>query len=651
MDIQKIINEAILNEKNILVFPNQVIAENFLDNTLQEMAKNGKVAALPTEKFIAWDSFKAQKFFPDIRDKSPVSAVERQLFSVHLLAENRKQPFLKHIIQPQYSEFSDGFATWLAGILPELTLLSPKDLYGDSACEDFREIKGQYENFLEQYGLFEVSSRGGITQRCGKQFLLIACDLMNDWNEFRAKFDDEVEIIFSVEKALQQWKSPAVLEFRNSRDEISFAVEEIRKAAETTDFSRLAITVNDEALLPYLTRELDFYHIPYSEQRGRPLGKSGAGQIFSLINDILNRRFSPESMKALFLNEEIPWSEEKKEEILLKIENSVKYKNYFEQSFFKEFLLKFRNAKSFLHLRNAYFLFRDEFFHKALLDFSFFSRDESGESVKSAEINEEKQDFFIRANNILSRCVNELADLEVRCRRVDLVPENYLAFFVEYLNTKIYRPPRKTSGVHILDYKAAMLSPFEKHFVLNCAQTAISCELRPFAFLGDRVRKRLEQDFPSGDMTKHFICAYDFPNGNCPQSVIFTYGEKTFNKDDCVHPFFSPQKDDKGEKHRKIEEKNPFLAQDDKTFTEESPKIRGKYSQDMQNFCKIKGGNLHGKFKTSASELNTYATCPHKWLFERIYKIDDYSTEMADLIEPKDDGSFKHLIIERPPPR
>lgn len=646
MDVQKIINEASGKNENIFVFPNQVIAESFLDNTLQELAKNGKAAALPTEKFIAWDSFKAQKFFPNIQDKSPVSAIERQLFSVDLLGENRKQPFLKSIIQPQYSEFSDGFAAWLSGILPELTLLSPNDLYGDSACADFFEIKRRYESFLQKHGLFEVSSREAIAQRCGKRFLLIACDLMNDWNEFRPKFDDEVEVLFSLENSLRQWSAPTVLQFRNSRDEISFAVEEIRKAGESTDFSHLAITVNDETLLPYITREFDFFDIPYSEQRGRPLGKSGAGQIFSLINDIINRRFSLESMKALFLNEEIPWSEEKKQEILIKIENSVKYKNYFEQSFFKGFLQKFRNAGSFLQLRNAYFLFRDEFFHEALLNFSRFSRDDNSEKEEYEEITEEKRDFFFQANNILSRCVNELADLEVRCHRINLMPENHLDFFVEYLNTKIYRPPRKTSGVHILDYKAAMLSPFEKHFVINCTQTAISCELRPFAFLSDKVRRRLGSSFPPSDMTKHFICAYDLPNRARPQSVIFTYGEKTFAKDDCVHPFFSPKKGPEVKNYANSAEDNLILTDEEKIFYEKGSKQDPKYFAMIQDACKIKSGNFQGKFRTSASHLNAYVRCPHKWLFERIFKIDDYSTEMADLIEAIDDGSFKHLIIE-----
>ena len=65
-----------------------------------------------------------------------------------------------------------------------------------------------------------------------------------------------------------------------------------------------------ETYRPYLERELTKYCVPFVIRAGYPLIKNTAGQVFAEIQKCYDSDFSYDSVRALILDEYIPWKEE-----------------------------------------------------------------------------------------------------------------------------------------------------------------------------------------------------------------------------------------------------------------------------------------------------------------------------------------------------
>jgi hypothetical protein len=70
-------------------------------------------------------------------------------------------------------------------------------------------------------------------------------------------------------------------------------------------------------------QEFALRSVPVTRRAGKKLGETGAGKLFSLIIECAGSRFSFNSLKALILNDHIPWREREKNKALVNF--GIKY--------------------------------------------------------------------------------------------------------------------------------------------------------------------------------------------------------------------------------------------------------------------------------------------------------------------------------------
>ena len=159
----------------------------------------------------------------------------------------------------------------------------------------------------------------------------------------------------------------------------------------------------------YLERELDLLEIPYVKKIARPLTKTAAGNFFTEISACLKEDFSFNSIKALLLNQELPWKSElnlneliefgQKNHCICNFEYNGRKIDVWKESFkdwpdlltqnfydsLKKRISAFEKAKTFREIQEAYFAFTTTFF-----DMEKCSK---------------------RTDDILGRCISELGSL------------------------------------------------------------------------------------------------------------------------------------------------------------------------------------------------------------------------------------------------
>ncbi|MCL1931410.1 MAG: PD-(D/E)XK nuclease family protein, partial [Treponema sp.] len=120
--IENILLENIDKPASLFVFPTNVAASRWADRLLR--LRGGGTVAM--EKFIAWDTFKQESIRSKVSDRKSIPSVLRKMFISALIRENAelcaqgKPPVFTSLIQVQWAQQADSFASWLTDILPQL---------------------------------------------------------------------------------------------------------------------------------------------------------------------------------------------------------------------------------------------------------------------------------------------------------------------------------------------------------------------------------------------------------------------------------------------------------------------------------------------------------------------------------------------------
>ena len=155
--VEQVLKENIKNQNVIFVFPTEIAAAMWADRAI--FVTDCKAVAL--ERFLAWDKFKGQAVRSENQDKTSVPSVMRQIFVARLIEENAENPFFKSLIAREYSKTAEGFAGWIASILPKLAMWkdyfeknSLKNGEKDDEDEDLLVLYEKYSEFLNKYNFF-----------------------------------------------------------------------------------------------------------------------------------------------------------------------------------------------------------------------------------------------------------------------------------------------------------------------------------------------------------------------------------------------------------------------------------------------------------------------------------------------------------------
>jgi hypothetical protein len=679
----KTLREHIGNQKIRFVFPSQTAAALWAMKT----CTLGIARSVAANRFLAWDRFKEEAVQERDAARRPATSVMRKIFAGALVRKNAEEVFLKALIPPEYARGGGVFVPFIAGILPSLysweRLIIKNGGLIDPEDDDYAFIKKEYTAFLERYSLFEPSWEQQQIRSGDTRYVIFFPELIEDFAEYSPLLENPQFICAGMESYLslkEGLKEQPLVFFQSAREEIRSAVMELQRLHEEEGipYEDMAVSVPElEEMEPCLFREFSLRHIPVTRRAGKKLGETGAGRLFSLVNECAASLFSFNSLKALVLNDHIPWKEREKNKALVNF--GIKYNcvsgyvqdgkhiDIWEEAFnqaygsenkdllryyreLKKRVLALTAEKSFAGIRKSYFVFRSSFLDMEII---------SGED-----------------NAVLSRCIEELislVELEEKFNDPAISPASPFGFFLSCLDETDYVRANQTPGVNIFKWRVAAASPFSCHFVLNASQNAATVLYQPLKFLRQDKRKALALE--DSDATGSFFLLCDTGEDECFKSrTRISASAQTFSGWAIPHSFFAQTEpfntplspaaylDPYREEYRFWKEgaelrqiyllqkrsfdfwKNNVVHKKDNFSFFDSPVPSDSAVYDcLENAIPKKDGFLE---VTPTLDLNLYYHCPISWLYSRVFGIKKYSLEAA-LLDDMSLGFLYHVILEK----
>ena len=663
--IEKTLKERVKERDAVFVFPTQIAASLWADRIIEI----SDCTAVAMDRFIAWDKFKGEAVRGENQDRVSIPATMRSIFAAQLIEENAKSSFLKNLVVPEYAKSAAGFASWLGSIFPGLRLW--KDNVKQIEDDEDRDLEILYEKytaFLDKYNLFDPAWERPPFKNNGKKYFLFFPEILSDWEEYKSILSAAKGFI-NIISLPEEDADGEVLFFSNSRIEIKNVASEIRKLHDEKklEWSKIAVSVpNLDRDGAYIDREFDLMEIPHAVKYSKPLGSTGAGNLFALIKECLSTNFSYESVKNLLLEDNLPWIEkELAEELVAFGQNnhcicSFEYKGKFidvwkesmkvqqmDEMLKKFYLLfnssleKFKNAETFAQLREAYFNFRN----------IFLNMDECSD----------------KTNSILSRCISELGEIiDIENSFEECRVPSPLNFFVDYLSEKNYLGQITENGVQVLPYKTAAAAPFDCHLIVDASQSSLNITYKELSFLNDEKRFRIlkrEESNVSEKYIKLYLMNSIKENAHftCSKRTLDDYAQATSYL--CEVPAVSKEE----EKERYFNEEkyfpgNPYNSEKKWLMgdTEEFPAVISRTEKtSFENWMKIQKAEGHVQEKAAAviaglneekpviscSQMKSFYKCPRNWLLSSRLNIEEQD-EAAELINQYTSGNLYHKIIE-----
>jgi RecB family exonuclease len=715
-----VLREHIANQDARFVFPSQTAAGLWARKT----CTLGIARSVAANRFLAWDRFKEEVFGERDAERAPASSALRKLFADALVRKNAKAvleagdaspgggpgtaegfPF-KALIPADYARGGGTFAPFIARFLPSLArweklagkASGAKGIAPDAEDLDYGLVRKEYAAFLDTYGYFEPSWEEVKLRETGACYVLFFPELIEDFDEYDGLLDTPQFIRIRAETSAPP-REEKLVSYKSAREEIRSAVVEMERLHKEEGFpyEDMAVSVPGlEEVEPYLLKELSLRHIPAARRAGKPLGGTGAGRLFSLINECAASRFSFNSLKALILDAHIPWKDRKKNKGLVRF--GIEFNcvsayaqdgaavDIWEEAFreaggesgwrgtarelgpyyreLKKRVLALAGSSGFAGIRKSYFAFRGAF-----LDMNAVSGDDDA---------------------VLSRCVEELGsliELEEKLNNPELVPASPYAFFLSCLNETEYVKAGRKPGVNIFRWRVAAASPFCCHFVLNASQSAASVLYQPMKFLRQDKRKRL--GFEDRDATGAFFVLCGTGEDDCFKSrTRISASAQTFSGWAIPHCFFAQNMTEDAPEYPPDGHPTDIYPMD--PYAEErrfwraaetsGGELRALYPLQKESFnlwkdALVRKENSFSFFDfpvpadkypsepvrelletavlgadgfltvTPTNDLNVYYKCPLFWLYERILKIREFLLEAA-LLDETSLGRLYHKILE-----
>ncbi|MCL2721157.1 MAG: PD-(D/E)XK nuclease family protein [Treponema sp.] len=701
--VENTLLENIDNPDSLFIFPTDIAASRWADHLLR--LKNGGSIAM--DKFTAWDDFKGNSIKSKVKNKTSIPSALRKIFIERLINDNSEavkqgnQPIFTSIIRVEWALQAAQFASWLSGVLPQLgtwfnkmtgfsidEILSEKieniccNFEGDD--KDMYILSRSYAKFLETYNLFEHAWETPPFNNDGKECFLFFPESLSDYSDYKDLLSKSEHVniinINDIEKNETQ-KNSETFFYTNSRSEIKEAALFIRSLNEKHGISWDSIVVclsDAENYEPYVIREFKNRNIPFVKRTSKLLSDYPAGNFFRSLLDCATSDFSFSSVAALILNKNLPWkntdldtidelinfgiknnclyswyektqTDEKKQLINVwedAFDNPIEYFDKELRSFYnnlKKHILSFRSSITFHELQKQYFMFREHFF--------------------DMELCSEETDL------ILSRCICELMELvELEKNFPDIKVIDPFLFFTEQLGEKPYLAQTKSSGVSILPYKAAAAAPFDCHIILGAGQENLSVINSRLEFLSKKKREKLglaDEDASASFINMHkynsvktsafFCCEKSFSGFAIPHSKInapvepkdrYTEENDFYLMENLYFNSLLSSSSLNGKEINRLHEnqKNGFLNwQKRRLNTGKTPNYKWNTTKEIQNIINTSYAKT-GKYSVSATSLQKYFQCSLKWLFERVFTLENTQIETT-LMAKNISGLIYHAVL------
>ena len=704
--IAEILIENLKNPDTVFVFSTDTVMNSWVEYLVTHSADSG-FDALPLDRFTAWDTFKGKYLRAQQKGSGTVPAILRKLFVQDLISKNAAAPQAERfqvIINPQddFAGTATSFADWICKNLPSLHFWKKRmtenaATYGQPDAEDldYEKLYQAYNAFLKANNLFEPAwlDNLDLSDR-STTFIILYPELLEDFQDFTDIFKtcDNITICTMPENI----PIPAAYLYPDSRSELRQTMLRIIDLVQNgkADWSEIALSVPSmDIYRPYLEREFTLYGIPFVIKSGVSLTANSAGKIFREIANCHTTDFTFDSVRALLLDECVPWKEEHKQarEGLVRVGNEMRCicspeeKDIWLSSFAKKLIsLKAQNSpeaviKEYENLK--------DFYLKVKFHVEEFYRNKNFAGIENAWLSfkryflESDEKFSPEANAILGRCITELKEIiaiEKQYQACQLQVNNPFDFFISEIDGKKYSPQQKDkTGVSIFAYKLSGPAYFKYQFVIDASQKNLEVPYKRLTFLNATKRARLHliDDDKQVRASEAFIKLY----ARDSSFVTFSAAENTFNGFAIPHsklevlsdsPDLSPSDYIKNEHNYDLAPED-FKAPDRllpsqkeafylwcKTQSESGDseyKINEIIKQNIKRILIEKRNNaedINGqivkdeKLKiTARSDMEKFFPCPRQWLLKSVLKLKDDSLD-TNLMQNTDMGNLNHKILE-----
>jgi hypothetical protein len=679
----QILRERVADRNVRFVFPSQIASDLWARKT----CTLGIARSVAKNRFLAWDDFKKEAIQEKETKRKPATAVTRDLFADALAKRNSEASFLKSLIPPEYSGNGRVFAPFIARLLPSLkywetlTEKFPNRLR-DAEDDDYKTVKKEYEAFLERFDLFEPSWEELKTHEGETRYVIFFPELIEDFAEYDALLLPP-RFTRVLAGKLDRAKSGAqsLLYYKSAKAEIRDAVMELRRLHEEegVPYEDMAVSVPElEEMEAELLKEFFLRQVPVTRRAGKKLGETGAGRLFVLVSECAASGFSFESLKALILNDHIPWKEREKNKALIGfgikyncvlsyVQNGItvdiweeafkkaygdggrELRDYYRQ--LKKSVSHLAGSATFSDIRKFYFAFRG-----SLLDMEKITAEDDA---------------------VLSRCIAELGsliELEEKFDDPALVPSSPFGFFLSYLSGKEYVRAGQKSGVNIFRWRVAAAAPFACHFALNASQSAASVLYQPLKFLRQDKRKALGLGDADASGAFFLLCDTGEDKGFKTHTRI-SASEQTFSGWAIPHSFFAQGKTveppessgDPYAEERRFWKEGTALGKIYPLQKSSYERWKDTLVQKENNFSffvspvsakRDSAGAVRELLEsamlgddgclavTPTRDLNVYYSCSLFWLYDRVFGTEEFSLEAA-LLDDTSLGILYHKILEK----
>ena len=682
----------------IFVFSTDVVMNSWVDWCVCHEEESG-VSAVPLERFISWDKFKGAYASVEQADKNVIPSLLRKIFVSNLIRRNASEKFFKKIINPDFADSADSFTDWIAKILPSLKLWH--DLMERSGAEgagtpapdeedsDFEVLYNEYNRFLQANNFFEPAWSVPDFSATQKKVLIIYPETLEDFADYIEVFD-KCPAITLVTMPQEEPSHPACIKYSDSRKELRMTLLAIRKlvADGKAKWTDITLNVPDlETYRPYLERELKNYCIPFVIRAGFPLTSNCAGIIFNEILDCYNSDFSYDSVRALLLDNYIPWKkefDEVKESLIREGQRMRCICSYNEKGgqkidVWKEALSKIN------HDEREY-----TFYSQLKKDITAICQSNTFAAIHIAWMAFktrylESSEFSETADKIISRCITELNNLigieKDYCQPLGLAVDSPYSFFLNELSKKTYTPQNSATGISVFPYKLSAAAAYKFQFVIDASQNNLELPFKRLSFLnaGKRSLLKLTEEDKRFNASKAFIRLYA-KSGDATMPM-FSCAEDTFAGFAIAHTYLDTHEAKDYAAILAGLEKEDFIQSEKRWFLDKVESLslsKGQQEQFLRwyNFNKsryeeaapyktppslqkkieyhlIENRNRHitpanaddKKITLSQSDMKKFFPCPRQWIFSTVLKLEPDSLSTS-LIGTYDMGNLHHKILE-----
>ena len=621
-----------VDQDMILVFPTEESARAFSVSYVLDRGK-GMLAS----SAIAFDTF-ASGFYSN-EGTEEASDADKLLFSSY--AASRCGGSLRYFASSEHPELRSRLQGSIMRMLDSLPEAHGLSLRSEDAIHDISLISSLYRRFLSSSGLHDRAFSVPEVHGTERKYAIV----------MPSAFPKERKLIEAVSGLpgiivmddLPQITSTLSI-YRTEKEELRALFISIRKLLDGgVPFSDIIITASDpDRLSPYLASESFLHDIPLRFVSGSSPLESSSGKFFSMLEDIYESSYSLDSLKALFLDPSMPFSQpdtlrhfiyravedaitsapDPRSDRYMRIPEEHGGRIYSGLRHLLDTLMTEKHAERIVPLLHAIssLLFIPEEF----------------------SLNDDDADIYSFAMNELSVFLSRASAAASSGFASD---SPLFPVFIEYLGRRRYVPRHKKEGIRVYPFGQDAAIPARYRFMVAMNEDECGRMVRDASFLSDyELRERRNEKV----ITENIIRAYQMMSAELSMSA----SSETYKG--AVLPLMLPER-----KAGEVSpDADPWQAECRRSCSSIYPLQRSSYEKAMMASLKPrepgsdvtysgKGKPLGHDLRLSFSASDSYEHCPYMHALQYRFSLRELRKYTPDTMDHLEIGSRLHSVMER----